>query len=208
MRPQPPPLMRKAKVILLVVLAAVTYGIIHDQITAHLCVEYFTVGHPNLFHTDSPILLGFCWGVAATVGIGAVFGAVLAEVSQSPGLPPYPMRPLRRSLLILIATMAVAAFLSGLLGFELSRHSIIRLPVTFNDLILPSRRDRFMAAWFAHGASYLVGFAGGAFLIFRIWTQRGRPPVIGLVPRTRLAIIRALLLACTVAVILYLRFRP
>jgi hypothetical protein len=197
---------RKTKVILLSVLAAITYGIIHDQITAHLCPEYFTVAHPPLFHTKSPTILGFCWGIAATIGIGAVLGALLAEVSQSQGPPPCPIPRLCRSLLILLAAMAVAAFLAGLLGFELSRHAVIHLPYPFAELIAPTRRDRFMAVWFAHCASYLIGLAGGAFLILRIWNQRGRPRVLALLPRTKPAIIRALILAALVTIILYLRF--
>jgi hypothetical protein len=198
--------MNKTKVILACVLAAIAYGIVHDQITARLCVEYFTVAHPPLFHTQSPTILGFCWGVAATIGIGAVLGAILAEVSQSEGLPPYPIPRLCHSLLILLATMALTALFAGVLGFELSRHSIISLPVTFAELIPQARHDRFMAVWFAHCASYLAGLTGGAFLILRIWNQRGKPRVIALIPRTKPGIIRALILAVLVAVILYIRF--
>jgi hypothetical protein len=31
----------------------VVYGIVHDQVTARVCVEYFTVGHPPVFQTNS-----------------------------------------------------------------------------------------------------------------------------------------------------------
>jgi hypothetical protein len=198
--------MKKAAIILVTILAAITYGIIHDEITAHLCVEYFSVAHPPLFHTDSPALLGLCWGIAATIGIGAVMGAILAEVSQSRGSPPYPIRRVCRSLLILLAAMAITALMAGLVGFELSRHAIIRLPYPFAQVITPDRRDRFMAVWFAHCASYLTGLAGATFLILRIWIQRGRPRVLALVPRTKLAILRAVILAAVAAFILYLRF--
>jgi hypothetical protein len=198
--------MNKTKVMLMCTLAAISYGIIHDQITAHLCIEYFTIAHPPLFHTDSPTLLGLCWGIAATIGIGVVLGAILAEVSQSQGLPPYPISSLARSLLILLFTMALAAFLAGLLGFELSRHSMVSLPETLTYQIPLARHDKFMAVWFAHGASYLVGLAGGAFLILRLWRQRGKPRVLALIPRTPAGIARALTLAAVVAVILYLRF--
>jgi hypothetical protein len=34
------------KIILACVAAAIIYGILHDQITARVCVEYFTVFHP------------------------------------------------------------------------------------------------------------------------------------------------------------------
>jgi len=198
--------MEKAKVILIAILVAITYGIIHDQITAHLCVEYFAVAHPPLFHTKSPTLLGFLWGVFATIGIGAVLGSILAQVSQSEGLHPYPFGRLCRSLLILAAAMALMALFAGVLGFELSRHSIISLPAGFAGMISPARRDRFMAVWFAHCASYLAGLTGGAFIILRIWNQRDRPRVLALLPRTGPEFLRAVILAALVAAILYFRF--
>lgn len=48
--------MESLKIILLYILAAIVYGICHDQVTARVCVEYFTIGHPPIFHTDSPTL--------------------------------------------------------------------------------------------------------------------------------------------------------
>jgi hypothetical protein len=63
-----------------------------------------------------------------------------------------------------------------------------------------------MAVWFAHIASYLTALAGATFLILRIWIQRGKPPILALIPRTKLAIIRALILAVLVTIILYIRF--
>ncbi len=58
--------MEELKIIILCLGAAVGYGIAHDQVTARVCVEYFTVGHPPVFQTDSPMLLGLGWGVLAT----------------------------------------------------------------------------------------------------------------------------------------------
>lgn len=198
--------MNKTRVILLCVLVAITYGVIHDEITARLCVEYFTVAHPPLFQTESPTILGFCWGIAATVGIGVILGAILAEVSQSEGRPPVPVTRLFHSLLILSAAMAFAASLAGLLGFELSNRAIILLPLTLTYRIPPAQHDRFMAVWFAHGASYLVGLSSGAILILRIWRERGKPRVLSLMPRGPAAIARALILAGVAAIIVYLRF--
>ena len=66
------------KIILLCILAAVVYGILHDQVTARVCVEYFTIGHPPVFYTDDPTLLAFGWGVIATWWTGADLLAVPA----------------------------------------------------------------------------------------------------------------------------------
>ena len=63
---------KAAQIILLSILSACLYGVVHDQITIRVCLEYFTVAHPPYFPTHSPTLLAICWGVAATAGIGAV----------------------------------------------------------------------------------------------------------------------------------------
>lgn len=54
------------KIIGMAIGAAVGYGIVHDMITAHLCVEYFTQAHPPLFNTSEPALLALGWGIVAT----------------------------------------------------------------------------------------------------------------------------------------------
>ncbi len=189
--------MQKTKIILLSVGTAMAYGIIHDQITARLCIEYFTLAHPPLFPVSSPTLLALCWGVTATFGIGAVLGFLLAQASQSPGLPAMSVPSLYGPLLVLVAVTAVAATIAGYVGFVLSQHSVVLLPELLPDAwvgLLPrSQQDRFMAVWFAHGASYLFGLVGGAVLIFRIWNRRQKPRLFALYPRSRMAIIRAVL---------------
>ena len=65
--------MEAVKIALTCVIAAVLYGIVHDQFTARICIEYFTVFHPPIFHTQSPTLLGIGWGVVATWWVGAFF---------------------------------------------------------------------------------------------------------------------------------------
>lgn len=201
------PTVQKAKVVLLSIAAAVCYGVIHDQITARLCVEYFTVAHPPLFHTQSPALLGLAWGVTATLGVGVVLGVLLALVSQSEGQPPIPVSELRKSVLRLLAIMAAGAITAGLIGFELSRRAVVEIPCAWFDLVPVERHDRFMAVWFAHGASYLAGLIGGGVLIFWIWKQRGRPNVLGVFPRTLPGMIRFALVLTALGVILWLRFR-
>ncbi len=68
--------MQKAKIVVFSIVAVVAYGIIHDQITVRLCLEYFTVAHPPLFPTRSPTLLAICWGTVATVWAGMAAGSL------------------------------------------------------------------------------------------------------------------------------------
>ena len=199
-----------AKVILLCVFAAVAYGIVHDQITARLCIEYFTVGHPPLVHTTSPTLIGLAWGVAATFWVGLILGIPLAVASQSPlSLPPVPIPKIRKAVLRLLGIMALSAGLAGIVGFQLFQHGHLTMPDCWVEDIPASHHARFMAAWFAHAASYLSGLLGGVCIIFLTWNQRGRPAAMAIFPRTGPAALRAMLIFASAGVIIWLRFfRP
>ncbi len=72
-------------IVVLSILACVTYGVIHDQITARICVEYFTIGHPQIIASESPTMLGFVWGVIATWWVGAILGVLLATAARIGG---------------------------------------------------------------------------------------------------------------------------
>ncbi len=198
-------LMQTAKIILLSTCAATGYGIIHDQITARVCIEYFSVAHPALFHTQSPSLIAFGWGVVATFWIGLTFGCLLARASQSEGLPPIPISKLAKLIFVLLGTMALAATLAGIVGFELSHHSLISMPSPWVRTIPLSQDDRFMAVWFPHGASYLLGIVGGTFLILRIWNQRFRPRIISIFPHGTFNQLRAASLLVVLCVIAWRR---
>jgi hypothetical protein len=73
------------KIIRVCVAAAIVCGIIHDQFTARICVEYFTVFHPPIIGTKSPTLLAFGWGIIPTWWMGAFLGVLLAVAPSSAG---------------------------------------------------------------------------------------------------------------------------
>ncbi len=175
----------RSKVFLSCILAAIGYGVIHDEITAHLCVEYFSVAHPPLFPTSSPFLLAICWGIAATIGLGAVFGGLFAVVADAGSLPPIPLERVWHKLFALLLVKAVSAFVSGVIGYLLTRQSFITLPGELRRVIPTGHQNRFIGVWFAHLASYAVGLTGSGWVIFQVWRERGRPAVIGIWPRTR-----------------------
>lgn len=198
--------MKKLQVVLLCVLAACSYGVVHDQITARICLEYFTVAHPPLFPTSSVTLLALCWGVAATLGLGVALGFVLALVSQAGTPPSIPPIRLVRPIVLLLAVMAAAASLSALLGFELAQRHLLSLPPSLARSLPAGIHDRFLAVWCAHVASYLVGIIGAATLCYRTWQARGRPAVISLFPRNRLEAFRAAGLAALAIYAVWHRF--
>src|ERR1039457_3262554 len=94
--------MQSAAIIFLSIAAAIVYGIVHDQITARICVEYFTIGHPPIFGTNSPTLLGIGWGVIATWWVGMILGEPLAIVSRCGNRPTLSARRLIHPILILL----------------------------------------------------------------------------------------------------------
>src|SRR6478752_7546738 len=108
--------MQMIAIILTCILTAVIYGIIHDQITARICVEYFTIGHPPVFGTDDPTLLGLGWGVIATWWVGLILGVPLAICSRLGSWPKFTAARLARPLLVMLLVVGMLAFLAGAVG--------------------------------------------------------------------------------------------
>lgn len=164
------------KIIALTIIAAIVYGVLHDQVTARVCVEYFTVAHPPLFGgLTSPTLLAFAWGVIATWWAGAYVGVPLAIVSRYGAWPKLSARDLVRPLAVLFLAMAISALTYGVWGW---RHAIAdaHLRASVGEFVSTDRAPAFVADWFAHSASYTVGFVGGAALwlcaIVTRWRRR------------------------------------
>ena len=162
--------MQSLKIILTCTAAAVLYGIIHDQFTAHICVEYFSVFHPPVFPTDSPTLLALGWGVIATWWMGAFLGILLAFAARAGSRPKVGIQDLIRPISKLLVVMALFALLAGSAGYVLAGRVSIA-PPDFTQ-IPPARYARLMAVWWAHLASYFFGFSGGILLC--VFTFRKR----------------------------------
>ncbi|PZR60105.1 MAG: hypothetical protein DI537_53130, partial [Stutzerimonas stutzeri] len=101
--------MQSIRIILFATAAAILYGILHDQVTAHLCVEYFTIAHPPVFPTTSPFLLAVGWGVIATWWVGLPLGVLLAAAARLGRHNRLTVAQLKRPILMLMAVSAIAA---------------------------------------------------------------------------------------------------
>jgi len=162
-----------AKIVLLCVTASVIYGVIHDQFTARICPEYFTIGHPPVFETDDPTLLGLGWGFRATWWAGAAVGLMLGVAARAGGRRRISPRELIKPVLVLISVMAASAAVFGALGYLGAQRGLIGLEgTTLGEAIPPARHSAFLADAFAHTASYWVGFIGGAVLCWMTWRRR------------------------------------
>jgi hypothetical protein len=164
--------MEAFKIVLFATLAAIGYGILHDQVTAHLCVEYFTIAHPPVFPTFSPFWLAIGWGIIATWWVGLPFGVMLAVAARVGPRPKFRLADLRRPIVLLMLFSATMALLAGSLGALLVATHMLSVPNGWAEVIPPDKHVAFSADAWAHGASYVSGALGGLFVIGRtIWLR-------------------------------------
>ena len=159
-------------IVLFSIAAAAFYGVVHDQITARVCVEYFTIGHSPIFKTTSPTLLALGWGVLATWWVGLALGICVACAARLGIWPRLAVRELIRPTLVLLLVMGMAAAFFGWRGFVRARAGEIKLPPALFAAVPPGKHVTFIADWFAHTASYATGGLGGLSLC--VWILRKR----------------------------------
>lgn len=164
--------MELVKVWLATIGLAMAYGIAHDMVTAHVCVEYFTIGHEDLFGTDRPILLALGWGTVATWWVGLVLGGLIAMAAQLGPAPRLDLGRLLRPAGVLLASIAVCSIAFGLVGYALARADVIRLGGMLAMEVPTGSHDRFMANAWAHAAAYGAGAVGAMTLCGWIVAQR------------------------------------
>src|SRR5262245_31335828 len=160
------------QIILLSIAAAVAYGILHDQITARICVEYFTIGHPPIFGTEDPTLLGIGWGILATWWVGLFLGVLLAVVARAGKLPKRSAASLVRPIAVLMLAAACGAVLAGLLGWVLASRGVVYLVEPLASRMPHDKHVAFLIDGFAHTASYGFAFLGGLVMLAIVWPSR------------------------------------
>jgi hypothetical protein len=167
--------MKFVSIVLLTVVAGVVYGVLHDQVTARVCVEYFTIGHPPLIPSTSPTLLALAWGIVATWWVALPMGIALASCARFGDRPPVTARELVKPIASLLVSMAAVALTAGVIGYALTaRHLIVA-----NEWVLlkipHAKQAAFVGDWWAHSASYLGGFLGSIVLCAYVWRSRTGP---------------------------------
>ena len=166
--------MQAIRIVCLSVLAAIAYGIVHDQVTARICVEYFTIGHPPIFGTDDPTLLGIGWGVVATWWVGLILGLGLAFAARVGPRPKRDAGSLVKPISRLLCVMAACAIAASLVGYLAARAGVVHLLGWLATEVPADRQTAFLADAWAHSASYLVGFIGGVIVCVSVWRSRRR----------------------------------
>ena len=164
--------MKYLAIIALCIFSAMSYGIVHDQLTARICVEYFTIGHPNLFGTGNPTLLGLGWGIVATWWVGLMLGVPLAFASQFGKGPKRSVKSLFRPIGILLLIMACGATVAGCIGCCVANSHLVVLTEPLFSEIPMDRHVAFLTDMWIHLGSYLIGFVGGIVLCWKVWKDR------------------------------------
>ncbi len=164
--------MQGVGIVLLCILTAIIYGVLHDQVTARLCVEYFTVGHPQFFGTDDPTLLAFGWGIVATWWVGLILGGLLAIVARAGVRPKRNVWDLYRPLIVLVLVTGCCALIAGVCGWLLAEMGMVQLVGEFARKVPPEKHAAFIADIWAHSASYIVGAVGGIVVMVQTWRSR------------------------------------
>jgi hypothetical protein len=169
-------MLERFKIIGLSILAAIVYGIIHDQITARISVEYFNPGHPPIFGgTMNPTLLGLGWGVIATWWVGFFLGVPLGICSTVGGLPRVSAMDLIKPIAVMLVVLATLAALSGVTGYVAARSGHFPFDSELNDPDTPAdQRVRFATAHATHLASYAFGTLLGIALCIWVLVRRYR----------------------------------
>lgn len=171
--------MQAMAIVVLSVFAAIAYGIVHDQITARVCLEYFTIGHPQIFSVpvSSPTVIALVWGVVATWWVGFGLGIPLAIAARAGARPKIPAGDLLRPLLVLMGIAGVLALGAGIVGYLAASCDWIVLHDSLADRVPQNLQTRFIADLFAHNMSYAAGGIGGLALVIRTWRSRRTPPM-------------------------------
>lgn len=160
------------KIILTTLVVTVCYGIIHDMVTAHLCVEYFTIGHPKIIESESPVKLALAWGIIATWWVALPMGILIAGFNCLGSYPPLEYKQVVRLILRLILMMVGLALLAGITGFILSEMNVIYLVSHLAEQTDKSNHSKFLATGWAHISSYLTGVTGTLFICLIIHQRR------------------------------------
>ncbi|MEP0766475.1 MAG: hypothetical protein HRF45_08055 [Fimbriimonadia bacterium] len=164
--------MEGLKIVGVCVLASVVYGLVQDQITSRICIEYFTVFHPPVIVSDSPTLVGLVWGVIATWWVGVLLGAPLVMVSRLGSRPELNAADLVRPIAWLMVAVAIGALVAGVAGYIASKNGWAWPPEWVATQLPVEKHAAFMADWWAHQMAYDVGFLGGIALWVYAWLRR------------------------------------
>jgi hypothetical protein len=180
-----------SKMIGLVTVAAIAYGIAHDQIAARVCLEYFTKGSLKEeseewqdtpifeeFHTilkkneNSPTIVGTVWGIAKTWDVGLGLGTGLALSARAGWLPKMRAEDLQSPLAKAMLITGGISLIAGTIGYGLAKYGKVQVPEDSSHGVSPEKKN----AWYANAVSVNTAYCVGALtgLGLCAWTIKQR----------------------------------
>lgn len=176
------------------IVAASTYGVMHDQITARICPEYFTQGFHKysiaywygpifgrakkvLENTKSPTVIGLVWGPIATWWVGTMMGVPAALAARIGSHNQLNVQDLAKPLAVTLVLTGAGAVIGGARGYYKARDPEFRKQF-FNDHwramdgVPQDGIHGFITDAYAHLVAYNVGAASGLGLIGYIIYKR------------------------------------
>lgn len=163
------------KTFILCLFGAIAFGILHDLVTANICVEYFTIGHPKVIESENPFQLALVWGILATWWVGAILGILLLIFNGIGKAPKVSFLIIKRYVIRLLLVLPFTSLLAGLIGYILALSGGINFNGELSRIVPINKQVAFLAVGWAHVSSYLFGFIGGVVICMKVWMIRTRP---------------------------------
>jgi len=163
-------------IIVLCVFSSVLFGVLHNQVSARVSPEYFTIGHRALIHSTSPTLMGIAWGIYSTWWVGLILGVLLSAAGRMGNWEKRSALSLFKPVAVLLCICGASSLAFGFAGYRLSVSGAIPFLKQMGMAIRPEDQPRFIAALWMHTASYTAAAMGGLILALHVFMQRIRTP--------------------------------
>ncbi len=159
-------------IVLFAVGSSVVYGIVHDQFTVRISLEYFTIGHPKLLSSTDPTLLAITWGFVASWWVGLALGVACGIACQFGNGNRINVFELLIPTLRLMCVCGVVASIAGFSGFLLASMGWMYLVGDLAHRVPNEKHAAFICAMWSHLGSYGACAIGGIVLITKCWLIR------------------------------------
>lgn len=163
-----------AKIIFLCMVAAMLFGIVHNQFSVRISTEYFTIGHRALISSTSPTLMGIAWGVHPNWWVGLSMGVLLAIAGRAGKWPKRNARSYVKPFLLLFLISGVASATAGILGYRMAGNGTLGLYEPLFSAVPAAGHAAYISALWMHTASYTVATMGALIMSLLVFTGRMR----------------------------------
>jgi hypothetical protein len=142
----------------------VGYAMLQDQVSARLCVEYFTIFHQPIPGITDPTLIGMGWGFLGSWYGGAIMGVSAGLTSSLGPKPPLPLSVIVRGMLGVMLTTGLVTALAGYATYVNMELFGITLDETVVGALPPENRKLVFVVANYHLVAYGISILGSIIL--------------------------------------------